>query len=125
MVIISSLIKVLTESGRFNYPSDVTFRRRSTHTHAQQNMERLTLEVYSDATNSGIVRMPNRQFPGCVIQGDTLHNWLQSIKEIRELIAEPNLGEAADQAAELIDVIAGHVAHYELVLKSHGLKLPY
>jgi hypothetical protein len=35
-------------------------------------MERIEIEVYSQATNQAIVRMPNRKFPGCVIQGDSL-----------------------------------------------------
>lgn len=35
-------------------------------------MERKELEVFSEASNYGIVRMPGRQFPGCVVQGDSL-----------------------------------------------------
>lgn len=35
-------------------------------------MKKMEVEINSDDTNGGIVRMPNRKFPGCVIQGDSL-----------------------------------------------------
>ena len=36
-------------------------------------MEIKQIEVYSELSNYGIVRMPGRHFPGAVIQGDSLH----------------------------------------------------
>jgi hypothetical protein len=35
-------------------------------------MTKMEIEVYSEATNQAVVQMPGRQFPGSVIQGDSL-----------------------------------------------------
>ena len=35
-------------------------------------MSRQPIEVLSDAVNGAVVRMPGRQFPGIVVQGDSL-----------------------------------------------------
>lgn len=32
----------------------------------------MEIEVFSDDTNASVVRMPNRQYPGLVVQGDKL-----------------------------------------------------
>jgi hypothetical protein len=41
--------------------------------------ERLTAEILSHASNSGIVQMPGRKFPGIVIQGDSLSNLFEQV----------------------------------------------
>jgi hypothetical protein len=33
-----------------------------------------SVEIYSDATNAAVMRHPGRNFPGVLIQGDTLHS---------------------------------------------------
>ncbi len=33
-----------------------------------------SVEIYSDATNSAVMRHPGRRFPGVLVQGDTLHS---------------------------------------------------
>lgn len=33
-----------------------------------------TVEIYSDASNAAVIRHPGRQFPGMLIQEDTLHS---------------------------------------------------
>ncbi|WP_425506589.1 DUF6959 family protein [Sphingomonas kyeonggiensis] len=37
------------------------------------------IEIYSDATNAAVMRHPGRQFPGMLIQGDTLYSLSRSI----------------------------------------------
>jgi hypothetical protein len=89
-------------------------------------MERMELEVYSQASNAGIIKMPGRAFPGCVIQGDTLSTWLASAETIiDQLASSSNLDEAADEAILLAGQISAQLKHYESVLADHQLDLPY
>lgn len=88
-------------------------------------MEQLTLDVFSTATNCGIVRMPGRRFPGTVVQGDTLsilwthaHNVLHHARQG----GNPDLADAAEFLAEILN---DFVAHYEHVMAEHRLELPY
>ncbi len=83
------------------------------------------IEVFSEASNFGIVRMPGRRFPGCVIQGDSLSILLsQAAVILREskTIKNKYLAEAAQ---ELFDSLSNRLDHYEAVLKEHGMELPY
>jgi len=89
-------------------------------------MERTELEVYSDASNFGIVRMPGRRFPACAIQGDSLcilfHQALEVFSRLKSSGADQ---ETIDEAAELVGMLGDRLDHYEAVLDAHGIELPY
>jgi hypothetical protein len=82
----------------------------------EDEMKQMPIEVYSEMTNAAVVRMPGRQFPGVVIQGDTLNNLC------RAAVAAV---DDADWRAELVDMLVGFRAHYEATLTAHGMALPY
>ena len=83
----------------------------------------MTLDVFSDKTNAAVVRMPGRQFPGVVVQGDTLSAIVHRARDVCEQLAVG--GDALSDARELLAGLESLQAHYESVLSSHGLPLPY
>ena len=87
--------------------------------------ERVELELYSKAVNAAVVRLPSRQFPGMVIQGDSLNMMLGLAEEVFERTRGAADSELSDVAEELRDLLLGRVRHYEAVLKEHQLELPY
>jgi hypothetical protein len=88
-------------------------------------MERKELEVYSEAPNYAIVRMPGRRFPGCVIQGDSLSILYGLARSINDRVAGLEDGELADDAADLLNQLKTRLQHYEQVLAEHRIELPY
>ena len=88
-------------------------------------MEKLELEVYSQAANAAVVRAPGRQFPGVVVQGDTLSILHSAAGEIAERVRSGADEELAAEAAMLRDQLAGLLAAYESAMDRHGLALPY
>lgn len=90
------------------------------------------IEVYSDATNQAVVRMPGRRFPGLVLQGDSVRQLLELARE-----AESRAGNfGRDGAAEADDLtsstlgmlrerIQSYLSAYEQTLPEHGIELPY
>jgi uncharacterized protein DUF6959 len=86
-------------------------------------MRRVPVEIYSDATNSAVVRHPERRFPGVLVQGDTLHSLLLQLRAVR-LAADldPETAEIFDEA---LDQLKGYVEHYQVVLKRHDIELPF
>ncbi len=88
-------------------------------------MERIEIEVFSQASNAAIVRMPTRRFPGVVIQGDSLNILHQLAESVVQLAAPHDDEGLSGEAEELRDLLAGYVASYENVLKKHGIELPY
>lgn len=88
-------------------------------------MEWKQLEVFSEESNFAIVRMPGRNFPGCVIQGDSLSNLLKHVQELRLRAKASGDAELIDLADDVSRAIATRLDHYEAVLHEHGIPLPY
>ena len=88
-------------------------------------MEIKPLEVYSEVSNFGIVRMPDRKFPGCVIPGDSLAILCRHAQSIVARLEAGLDSELQDDAVELLDSLQSRLRHYEGVLAQHGLSLPY
>ena len=88
-------------------------------------MERKELEVFSEASNAAIVRMPGRRFPGLVIQGDTFRNWLTTARVFRTRAQELKDDELLADSEEFLAVLTNLLHHYEKVLSAHKMDLPY
>ena len=88
-------------------------------------MEYMELEVYSQATNRAVVKMPGRHFPGLLIQGDSLASLLslaESICEKSERTADIDL---INESHELRNNLQQLLSHYEATLGKHNIPLPY
>jgi hypothetical protein len=83
------------------------------------------VEVLSDKTNSAVIRMPERQFPGLLLQGDTVSSWCEEMREIVGALENGDVAEAIGSALHLSETLSSHLDHYEKVLKANNLKLPY
>ena len=90
-------------------------------------MKRVELEVYSEASNYAVMKPPGRQFPGAVVQGDSLSILCAEAKEIAQRIKALNVKDE-----ELLYVVQHHqenllsrLLHYQEVLAHHGIRLPY
>jgi len=81
------------------------------------------IEIYSDATNAAVMRHPGRQFPGMLIQGDTLFS-LSRMAATALAGAEPDSDHWHD-LKELVDELQSRVDFYSQVMREHGLKLPF
>jgi hypothetical protein len=85
------------------------------------------LEVYSDETNYAVIKPPGRQFPGCVIQGDSLRILCRSAQRIAEHAKEGTTDddECLLEIEDLVNSLIDRLRHYQTVLHAHGLSLPY
>tara|TARA_R110002074_G_C12341455_1_gene648827 strand:+ start:400 stop:699 length:300 start_codon:yes stop_codon:yes gene_type:complete len=82
-------------------------------------------ELLNDATNAVVVRHPERNFPGLLIQGDTLKTLLDDIDELREEAFAGDLESVKEISIILQDKFTELLTHYEKVLTEHGLEHPY
>ncbi len=87
-------------------------------------MRKEDVEIYSDATNMAVMRLPGRRFPGVLIQGDTLSGIVQELGEV--LFEKSRLSEdTAIGLDALYELLSGMLKHYSAVLDEHGTKLPF
>lgn len=70
------------------------------------------------------MRHPQRQFPGCLIQGDTLSVLLQSLKVVQSEAACLS-DEAAGELADAVDQLSDLMSHYKVTLMSDNISLPF
>jgi hypothetical protein len=49
-------------------------------------MKKEEVEIFSDASNMAVMRHPGRNYPGSLIQGDSLYSLLQVAKEVKNEI---------------------------------------
>ena len=90
-------------------------------------MEVQSLEVYAADSNFAVVKPPGRQFPGCVIQGDSLRILCGLAVSVAERVRDhaPEDDEFRGDVQELTQALVGRLLHYQRVLQAHGVELPY
>lgn len=82
-------------------------------------------ELWSSKVNAAVVRVPGRQFPGVVVQGDSLSVLLDRATDIVESLPATADEELRDAAVEVAAKLSAYVEAYEAVLAARGVALPY
>jgi hypothetical protein len=83
------------------------------------------IELLDSSSNAVIAKHSAREFPGILIQGDTMKNLLGDLIELKEEISKQNTEAAFDISESVIEKLTDLLTHYELVLEKHGISLPY
>ncbi|MFI6562755.1 DUF6959 family protein [Streptomyces sp. NPDC050534] len=88
-------------------------------------MERVEAELFTDAGNDAVVRLPGRRFPGVLVQGDTLRILSADVAELVELCAVGDLEEARQAASLLQEELGAKLQRYTDALDAHGERHPF
>ncbi|MFI6645913.1 DUF6959 family protein [Streptomyces sp. NPDC050504] len=88
-------------------------------------MERIEAQLFTDAGNDAVVRLPPRRFPGVLIQGDSLSILRGDVAEIVEACAQGDVDDAHEAATILLANFDELLARYESALEAHGIERPY
>lgn len=88
-------------------------------------MRNETVEIYSDQSNFAIMRHPGRNFPGSLIQGDSLTSLCHAADAVRREIDRGDLEEAKAELEMLRELLWFRLQHYETVLVEHECELPF
>ena len=67
-------------------------------------MQVINVELYTNQQNGAVLKLPGRQFPGILIQGDTLQSYVtdltESLSECRRLTESGNVCEGLEDLLE-------------------------
>jgi hypothetical protein len=88
-------------------------------------MEPVEVELFTDGGNEAVVRMPGRQFPGVLIQGDSLWSIRSDVAELRDACLAYGAGAAVDLAEFLLGDLDAILLRYTNALERHGLRKPF
>ncbi|MFK4224104.1 DUF6959 family protein [Streptomyces sp. NPDC019890] len=88
-------------------------------------MERVEVELLTDAGNNAVVRLPGRRFPGLLIQGDSLSILRGDVAEVVEAFDQGDVDAARETAGLLLADIDALLTRYSAALDAHEIARPY
>jgi hypothetical protein len=90
-------------------------------------MEIEPLEVFASDSNYAVIKPPGRQYPGCVIQGDSLAILCRMSKRIAEFARTIEIDDedVLENIQELNNALVGRLLHYQNVLGLHDIDFPH
>jgi predicted RNase H-like HicB family nuclease len=80
------------------------------------------VRLLSAARNYAVVHLPQRRFPGVVVQGDSLNSL---IGEVQEALAASDPQERGAILTAVVERLREVQAHYEMALERESIPLPY
>src|SRR5919108_5330325 len=81
--------------------------------------------VLDDAPNATVLKLPWRQFPGVVFQGDSLKILHDELTEAVDALRKRDVEDAVEALEDIRDRVGALVSRYEAAMQAAGLKLPY
>jgi hypothetical protein len=88
-------------------------------------MTKIEVESFSAATNAAVIRLPGRQFPGLLMQGDSLKILVDSVDDLLRLAGRLKIPELANTVTELGQILNDYKRVYEQALRQNNCPLPY
>lgn len=82
-------------------------------------------DLLSPPINFAVVQLPERKYPGVVVQGDTLHSLHQQAEQMAQLLSTGELDELADEIEALKELLSQALSHFEQVCANRNIDLPY
>ena len=78
-------------------------------------------KVLSSQPNVAVVQLPSRQYPGSVIQGDTLFSLLSDMLDILEELRDQPGSEAFHVAFSVAQSLEARLVHYVSTCEANGI----
>lgn len=75
--------------------------------------------------NIAIVKLDERNFPGILIQGDSIKILLDEIEELRREIQSNNIEEGLEIAVDVEEKIADWITLYKTSLHKNNYEVPF
>ena len=83
------------------------------------------VELLSPPVNFAVVQLPGRNYPGVVIQGDSLNILVNRIKSMSKLLSDGDTENLSEELKDVQEELCGVLCHYELICKNRNISLPY
>ena len=83
------------------------------------------LELLGRPVNFAVVQLPERKYPGVVIQGDTLNGLVRRLEEMKDLVKSDQLEDLTTEIQEVREQLSAARDYYEPTSAERGIELPY
>ena len=86
-----------------------------------------TIEVgaLTDQGNYAVIRLPERKFPGVVLQGDSLSILVANLRRSRDQLQQGEHDDGIGWLSQVLDDLEAVQRKYEAALTEHSIPLSY
>lgn len=93
--------------------------------HRRGKMKKITVEMFTGQGNYAVLRLPERNYPGVIFQGDTVATICSNLENIRQQARKIKNQELVEDVEYLVNQFNEILNGYERVLEENNIKLPY
>ena len=80
-----------------------------------------TARLLSPPLNFAVVQLPERQYPGVVVQGDTLAGLVAQLGRMKTLLNAGQTDELVAEIAEMEDQLSVALSYYKKICADHSI----
>ena len=88
-------------------------------------VETLKVDALTGQHNYAVIRLPERKFPGVVVQGDSLSTLVADLRRALDYLREGAVDDGIAEVADVLETLKGAKGSYEAALAAHSISLPY
>ena len=88
-------------------------------------METLKVDALTEQYNYAVIRLPERKFPGVVVQGDSLSTLVADPRRALDYLREGAVEDGIAEVADVLETLESAKGSYEAALAAHSISLPY
>lgn len=78
-------------------------------------------KLLSAPVNFAVVQLPERKYPGVVVQGDTLAGFVDQLARMKSLLNAGDMEELAGEIEEMEDQLSDALSFYKSVCEKHSI----
>ncbi len=80
-----------------------------------------TAKLLSPPVNFAVVQLPERKYPGVIIQGDTLAGLVAQLGRMKSLLDKGDTGEVIAEIEEMEEQLSGALSFYKKICAEHSI----
>ena len=88
-------------------------------------MNKVEVELYTDQGNNAVLQLPNRNYPGVVVQGDSLLNLTRAAESLLNRAKSFDDEDLTDEAEEVYFGLNDILDELKRVARESKLDIPY
>ena len=81
----------------------------------------VSAKLLSAPVNFAVVQLPERQYPGVVVQGDTLAGLVGQLARMKTLLTAGDIDELAGEIEDMEDKLSAALSFYKSVCAKHSI----
>jgi hypothetical protein len=88
-------------------------------------VETIEVEALTEQHNYAVIRLPERRFPGVVVQGDSLSILVADLRRALDHLRTGNIDDGVGEVASALASLEDVQQSYEDALAAHSIRLAY